>query len=677
MTKDDQVEEYFEDLSFNDKQNQETPFYIVLVDIKKTVQDNKIRCVEKPLKEGDGGDLNYVALSYRWGELQETMVDTECGYVASVTSFDLFHFIHLCKMILLESDLKDMDYVWVDAICVDQANHDRRKATIYQMTNIYEQANYILAVPDLHLQHLKDTNALNMDIINGSYAHHEYIYHLIHGNTDQLVAFDETFLDRLNVPIETRPWLINYTEHFTEGFTNGENHRYGYDAEHGVDHIYHVSQQASSGEKPNATNSVHQKRLANAATNCMPKNSNVLDAPDGFHCDEPYCPLRFYKPGTKQLHTVKQQPWKQTILERSQAIRKSMTFLQSLIVDWSSRVWVISEYSIAKKNNNLKYWFIQLSPYHDDFSKFIKRNKGGFTFFAFDFNDERADEYILHHKLQKMRFNSHPVKPVKPEFHLTMSNQLKERTFLEMMLRSKASKCEDRFYSVLPISKYKEKMMRSHNNNIIKAQEEGCRSHCQQVWNIHNMVAVKLQLFEWMDTKDKLNLLFLAGRYNRSSQGHILPTFATTVIPWKSTDVYVSGVADWKDFNFDVTDPSTVMLYQEKEHQGVGGLYFIHLKPKEYILVSTSSIDFQQTQASFDRLGLTNDDDDLSAVKIRSVASFIKVDDLAFLRKGRFLPSIYLIGSFKKNKWMLHVGNHPHLIELGYMEAKSDGFKIY
>ncbi|ORZ15383.1 hypothetical protein BCR42DRAFT_416965, partial [Absidia repens] len=123
-------------------------FYIILVDIKEA-SAGRIHCVEMPLPEDDDDndgykeeeDLKYVAISYRWGELQEQLVDT---------------------------DLRHMNYVWVDAICVNQSNYEQRKATIHQMSNIYKRANYILAVPDLHAAYLKDTVTKNKDIMHGT-----------------------------------------------------------------------------------------------------------------------------------------------------------------------------------------------------------------------------------------------------------------------------------------------------------------------------------------------------------------------------------------------------------------------------------------------------------------------------------------------------------------------------
>ncbi|ORZ07429.1 hypothetical protein BCR42DRAFT_153273 [Absidia repens] len=132
---------------------EEKPFQVVLIDIKKAAEDNVIHCIETPLM--GSGDLKYVAISYRWGELHETTVDTQLGYLASITSFGLDSLFKLCRTMTKEVDLKNMDYVWVDAICVNQGDYEKRKATIYQMTNIYERANYVVAVPDLHLRHLE------------------------------------------------------------------------------------------------------------------------------------------------------------------------------------------------------------------------------------------------------------------------------------------------------------------------------------------------------------------------------------------------------------------------------------------------------------------------------------------------------------------------------------------
>ncbi|CAO3593677.1 unnamed protein product [Absidia cylindrospora] len=642
MTKDDQVEDhYFEaiGLPFSDTQQQEKPFHVVLVDIKKTIEEGKSHCVEKPLEEDD---LKYIALSYRWGELEETLVDTELGYIASITSFKMDDFIGLCKIIKLESDLKDMDYLWVDAICVDQTNYERRKATIHQMSAIYEHASYILAVPDLHLQHLKDINTRNAEIIKKASNQSMYIYNLIHGNKEQLTADDEAFMDKEEVPVEARQWLIQHTDYFTQGFMEYRLHCLGYDCEQALDHIYQVSQASRRDPKIYI-----QKQPSHSYTNGVSNNNNSLAAPKDCHCEETDCPLQGSQLSysERKKFAVKDRQWKQEIIRRSNVIRQSMEFLQSLIVDWSSRVWVISEYNIAKKKNNLKYWFIQVSS---ERSFMLFEHLNDFKFFKFDFyNDMDPSRLVSVSHFSGLSARGIPIMSdaIYPKFHQSMATQLKKRTFLEMLLKSKASKCEDRFYAVLPLSKYKDKFI---SQSLV---DKSCQ--------VTSMTSVKLKLFEWMDTKDKLNLLFLtASNMPSSLHGHMLPTFATTNLNWEP-NFEIENVSSRFDsagaFNFDLRHPSTTLVLHRHQTttedndvgrlDGKSNLYFLNLKPKEYFLFPRSHVDINIKNNRLSRsLHLDGPDDILDLVKISSVTAGTAI---------LFDFSIYLLGNFEKNKWIL------------------------
>ncbi|ORY98311.1 hypothetical protein BCR42DRAFT_215898 [Absidia repens] len=219
MTIDETEDKLGQDFSLKDpKPRQRKPFQVVLVDIKKASY-GEIHCVKKTLEDDD---LKFVALSYRWGELLETQIDTGVGYTATITSFHLIDFYQLCGKMTIESDTKHINYVWVDAICVDQSP-EKRKATIHQMSNIYDRATYILAVPDLHLAYLQDLSFKNDDIIEGSDKYAIYLYHLLHGHASQLDALDEAFLDKANVPKDPpalRQLLLKNTNHFAYGLLN-------------------------------------------------------------------------------------------------------------------------------------------------------------------------------------------------------------------------------------------------------------------------------------------------------------------------------------------------------------------------------------------------------------------------------------------------------------------------
>ncbi|CAO3650071.1 unnamed protein product [Cunninghamella blakesleeana] len=126
-------------------------------------------------------NLKYIAISYRWGEEFKQQVQTP-DYTANVTSFHLKDFMTVCKHIKKEPDLKEIQYVWIDAISVDQQNDERKKETILKMNQIYKYATYILAVPDLHWRHLKNIpgNQKEIELIDqyGKKIYQDLLFHL-------------------------------------------------------------------------------------------------------------------------------------------------------------------------------------------------------------------------------------------------------------------------------------------------------------------------------------------------------------------------------------------------------------------------------------------------------------------------------------------------------------------
>ncbi|ORZ02118.1 hypothetical protein BCR42DRAFT_497159 [Absidia repens] len=481
------------------QQRPKTPFQVVLVDIKKAAKDRMIRCVKKPLEEKD---LKYVALTYRWGELHETLIDTKVGYTASITSFALDDFYGLCEMMTMESDLKHIKYVWVDAICVDQ-RPSKRKAIIYQMSNIYDKATYILAVPDLHLNYLKRISIKNYDIIDDGIKYCKDIYYLIHGNTDPFTVLEEKFLNDSNVPNDPpslRQLLLKHTDHFGDSFMQYKMHAHPY--------------------CPVLTlNRISQTVNPLSSLPCWWKKKNGLIS-NLHQCNTAFCPITFFERDHPRSQLVdkldfEEASWKPKIIERSTCIRQSMEFLTDLVEDWSSRVWVISEYNIAKKKNNLKYWFIQLTLGHSN-SPFYSVMDDEFRFFKFDFEDASFADAMLKTTYYVNRKESRETKmfstnPIYIRFHYTMIRHLKQQTFLEMILGSKASKNEDRFYSVLPLSEYANKLTEVSD------------------WDIYNMVLIKLKLYDIMTVKDKLTLLFWSA-HEDTIGNDILPTFATSTL---------------------------------------------------------------------------------------------------------------------------------------------------
>ncbi|CAO3588628.1 unnamed protein product [Absidia cylindrospora] len=645
------------DLSLNDNQQQQrqktAPFQVVLVDIEMAAKEKVIHCVKKPL---DQERLTFVALSYRWGELHETLIDTKVGYMASITSFDLHDFNRLCYMMTKEADLANIKYVWVDAICVDQ-RPSKRKATIYQMSNIYDRATYILAVPDLHLTYLKRISIKYHDIIEGSNTYRNDIYHLIQGNTAQLAALEEAFLNDANVPNDPpalRQLLLDYTDHFAPSFMTYQKHDNGYCPVRALDHICQASE---------------PRRRDHLKAWIINSKTSIKDL---HQCHEPICPLKMFHPSEHpydtwdDLREFKYSNWKSRIIQRSTAIRQSMDFLTDLVRDWSSRVWVISEFTIAKKKNNLKYWFTQLSfPYNDDNDDLVRvynykeyAENAQVTFFKFDFDHDDASEMIktgyYANPKETSITRSDTTNPVYIQFHYTMIRQLAQQTFLDRMLSSKASKNEDRFYSVLPLSEYHEK-----------------RSEVSQ-WEIYNMVSVKLKLYEIMTTKDKVTLLFWSGDAHATNRG-LLPTFATSTLPLTfQTGEFLNSLSDDKTFcNFELDDPSTLMLLHQPqinnnnddEEECDSNQSYLRLKPKEYMVSKHDK--FDETPIRFlmssllilKQLGMANAS--TLTVDIVSIPAFQRCDLDAYDPES-FNPHddhrshfLTLVGCFVTNTWII------------------------
>ncbi|KAI9303486.1 hypothetical protein BJ944DRAFT_101852 [Cunninghamella echinulata] len=146
-------------------------FTLTLVDVRKTVEENGIICTTKDLYEDK---LEYIILSYRWGEVHEWVTPTS-DYLAHIKSFGPEDIETLCRNIIKEPDLKYVDYLWVDTISIDQFNNEKKKETIYRMTEIYERSTYILAVPDLHHTYLQ-RSAMNQKAIRACTEYNRHIY---------------------------------------------------------------------------------------------------------------------------------------------------------------------------------------------------------------------------------------------------------------------------------------------------------------------------------------------------------------------------------------------------------------------------------------------------------------------------------------------------------------------
>ncbi|ORZ04764.1 hypothetical protein BCR42DRAFT_428961 [Absidia repens] len=562
-------------------------------------------------------------------------------------------------MMTMEKDLKHIKYVWVDAICVDQ-HPDRRKKTIYRMSDIYKCATFILAVPDLHSAFLKSTMTKFADIIDDAGRYGEDLYHLIHGNVDHLFAIEEKFLDDIGVPNELvlRKLLFEYTDYFVKGFVNDTVHCALYNDVKTLNHIYETSQISSLASATDSLNIMGggdpMIDYGRRDYSMVAGNGNNDALKDLHYCAQADCPLTSFERHSNEMkcreahHRWRNQEangeWQHKIIERNNCIRQTMEFLMDLIKDWSSRVWVISEYSIAKENNNLKYWFMQikLAPWTMVASDDIQ----DFTFFRFTF-DDHLPSVKPSLKLSLSDMMSHTVYG---NFHSTMKSQLNPQSFLEMILLSKASKNEDRFYAILPQTYYR---------NLFYSNTD------EDQWNTSTLLLVKFKLYEIMNTKDRLTLLLWSIGIQRGSQ-LTFPTFATSALPPLNfnPDLLTHDPAN-HPCNFDLTDPSSVMFHHNKNEddedvEDAGTLFsYISVKPLSYYVDDTfnirgkNGISLKQEKALLRRLDIRTEHNDGHSRRLDYVC--IPAFGLKTMKQypGASCCCVYLIGSFSSRKWVL------------------------
>ncbi|CAO3588409.1 unnamed protein product [Absidia cylindrospora] len=647
---DDELEE--EEMTINQPSSSSEPFGIVLVNIKKAAEEHYIHCENKWLD----GQTPYVALSYRWGELDEQMVAATEDYQARIVSFQLDDFFRLCQTIQHEPDMKHIEYVWVDAICVDQENIEKRKATIYRMNDIYVHSAAIVAVPDLHSYHLLTTNTANSDAMAVVEKYRRYLYYLLDGSTEakqSLVDLDHAFMDALGMPASElfRRDLIHVTPR------NNNNNK---------DHHF-IQQMMTLMLKP------YTKSAAAAA-----------EAPIDFQAKAEY----YQQLSCRLLVEFQRQEWQQQLDQRKTDVSQSMRFLQSIMEDWSNRTWVISEYHIARKRyGKIKFWFNLLSS----------PELYGYRFFEFDFKNQPAPTSMYYSNLvpagsygsmpepeeqdpmaDQYPYTAHMFALTKA-FKTSMRRRLTRRTVLEMMLQTRASKSEDRFHAIVPlVSKYKHHIKDKHSISS---------------WGISDMLSVRLKLLEWLDTKDRLNLLF-STRHRQQQHVPLLPTFASNLKAVKpGLHKYIS---QYNGLNFDIDNSDSVRL----ERGTGGGLDVIWLCPSRHYFVHCDQqrlwYDAIGGKANklWQQLGLDPVTDTLEAVSIPIAVYSYELgyandnddgpyDDEDTIANDVSRSDIQLIGSWQKNVWIVYRFCNTYKKWKIYpsrtcpMDQHPEGFRIY
>ncbi|KAI9307788.1 hypothetical protein BJ944DRAFT_237562 [Cunninghamella echinulata] len=544
-------------------------FEVALIDIENFAKTNNITCIKRNLydKEREA----YICISYRWGEVSEWITQAT-DYIAHITSFDKMDLWALCTAILKEPDLKSIKYLWVDAICIDQLNIEKRKATIQHMSCIYEFSDYILAVPDLHRANLERSPsnylALDTTITYGRHIHYELMKKRkeeTENKEDKDKAINDSYViwkkDLDSQLLIT--WIL--------GHLHPDLHKAHFHPPSFLKQLVDLKE-SSSDFRALLTLSEDANNFYEYLTSSL--EYVVARAKDGkeeemdwykrnyFFDHIKYTPHSnyaeqmetFYGMAGQEYHSEMPDikllfmKWVFKYNEFKKDIDNAMNFLEYLMEDWANRAWVISEYHIAKKKTRpMKMTFVTLlknihwqfeqprymeeNIYHqfidiDLSSEEIKSNDDDEEEkeIKIEINDENelvGDEQLLEDEEQKENEDNNEDEEV--FFIESVKQQLAYRPFLTLMLDSKATKSEDRFYAILKASnKY---------GDLVQGKDT------VSSWSITGMVSVRLQLFKIMDLDDKIALLHACS----NSNGALSPTFAS---------IYTEGWTDIETLHF-------------------------------------------------------------------------------------------------------------------------------
>ena len=113
---------------------------IRLLSISSQLIDNQVLCSLKVVSLNDE-NLQYHALSYAWGEVNDTagvLIDTHAGDQGSLVQLSVPKSLENALRQLRSHE--DVQYLWADSLCINQTNDNERSSQVYIMDCIYESA---------------------------------------------------------------------------------------------------------------------------------------------------------------------------------------------------------------------------------------------------------------------------------------------------------------------------------------------------------------------------------------------------------------------------------------------------------------------------------------------------------------------------------------------------------
>ncbi|PVI04839.1 HET-domain-containing protein, partial [Periconia macrospinosa] len=120
---------------------------IRLLNISPTADDDTLRCWIKVFDLDDLLTPDYRALSYTWGPppAQSVMLLNEKPFLVRD---NLYNFLYNFRARLVEyagqrGFEEEVQWLWIDQICIDQSTTKERNHQVEMMSDIYRRANYV------------------------------------------------------------------------------------------------------------------------------------------------------------------------------------------------------------------------------------------------------------------------------------------------------------------------------------------------------------------------------------------------------------------------------------------------------------------------------------------------------------------------------------------------------
>lgn len=457
-------------------------FEIVLLDIKESIKNNyDFKCITENLYNPE---LIYCAISYRWGFVNEWEINTP-DYVSYVTSLPKVNLSILCKNLNKIS----INYIWIDSICINQKDEEKKKETIYRMNYIYKKAYKIFSVPDLGFMNIGIMEKININdktVHPISYFKKQFnIYYSIYKdledfkNIHKVYEFNGVFKNYEAIKNDINEYrdiiVCNEKKKYIENYRKLKEHMEAKDIE-----FFNKLEEYGVGTKEyvNDFKNVIEKYLGKDIYIERLEKLNELKSYENNYIHNYKSNKNIYDNITNYLY--EERNFFNFFCEYIYGYDIIKKYVSDVVTIWKNRVWIISEFSIGIKNDSIFMFLIKTETYIKISEEKKKEKEITTEEIEGIYNLSENIIYVMNKDIYKSLYD------------ITIKDPYNIYEILNTILFSESTNIEDRIYAIFPHSKY-------NNPRYIK--------EILNYWEINDIMDLKISLLKFFDVKNKY-LLF-------------------------------------------------------------------------------------------------------------------------------------------------------------------------